>query len=86
MSRVTVKRINKAIYSMGYKIYRGNGYFYFSAFRNNAEQIEEEGVYVNTLRTYTVEEWANILKERIEHTVKYKAEPCTIKNGVLYLT
>ncbi len=72
-SRVTINRINSRIEYLGYEIVRGQGYFYFFPFSPDAIQIPEQGVYggVNRLSEMTVEQWHNILTDRIDEVKKY---------------
>lgn len=61
----TVSLVNKAIKKLGYVLRRGSGYYYFMPI-DDAPMLKYESEPTYRVDNYTVEEWVQILKDKME--------------------
>ena len=73
---VTVSAVNQAIKSLGYKMYAGNGYYYFQPinYKNpKTPMLSNESIYVHRISEFkNINDIINILNEKIKETLRYR--------------
>ena len=65
--RITLNNINKQIEKHGYELVKGKGYFHFAAL-SMYSHLDDSMICTFHMTSYTVNEWEELLLERIQET------------------